>query len=50
MFRFRLRHVIVMMTWSIVSGAILVAAFSSGFRRPWMRPTRSAGSAAVSSA
>ena len=35
MFRFRLRHVIVMMTWSIISGAILVAAFSSGWHG-WM--------------
>jgi len=31
MFRFRLRHVIVMMTWSLVSGAVLVAAFSAGW-------------------
>ena len=35
MFRFRLRHVILMMTWAIVSGAILVAAFSAGWYGWW---------------
>ncbi len=28
---FRLSHVVVMMTWTIVSGVILIAAFSAGW-------------------